>query len=149
MTERPSRRALLRPFLREEVSAGGIVLGPNGVLLIKVKNLEGNVLWTFPKGHIEKGESLEQTALREVQEETGWKCHVTGDVGVIRYEFRRDLRPVLKTVHWFYMAPDEKVGQADPEEVVDCRWYSFAEAAALLVYKSDQKLMSMLLRKGL
>src|SRR5262245_15163023 len=61
----------------QEVSAGGIVQRDGELLLVKVKNLKGQVVWTFPKGHIEKGETLEQTAEREVLEETGWRCQVS------------------------------------------------------------------------
>ena len=43
-----------------ETSAGGVVLGIQGLLLVKVKNLQGTVLWTLPKGHIEAGETAAQ-----------------------------------------------------------------------------------------
>ena len=54
----------------KEYAAGGIV-GKNGkVLLVKVTNLQGQVVWTFPKGHLEKNETPLKAALREVEEET-------------------------------------------------------------------------------
>ena len=49
-----------------------------------------------------------------------------------------------KIVHWFAMDPVEPVGVPDPEEVLDCRWCSMAEAAALLVYESDKKIIRYL-----
>ena len=132
----------------EEVSAGGIVLGPEGLLMIKVRNLEDNVVWTFPKGHLEAGETPQQAALREVLEETGWKCRVIGDLGEVRYKFKRDLRPVNKTVHWFYMTPEDRPGRPDPDEVLDCRWYPLPEASSLVVYKSDKMILSLLKKKA-
>lgn len=59
-----------------EYSAGGLIVRKTKILMVQVRNLEGHIVWTFPKGHIEKGETEEQTALREVYEETGWKCKI-------------------------------------------------------------------------
>jgi diadenosine hexaphosphate hydrolase (ATP-forming) len=67
------------------VSAGGVVMGHAGVLLIKVKNLQGQVVWTFPKGHLEPGETAEEAALREVEEETGWRCKILGPLLDVEY----------------------------------------------------------------
>jgi 8-oxo-dGTP pyrophosphatase MutT (NUDIX family) len=128
----------------KEISAGGVVAGPEGLLLIKVENLQGAVLWTFPKGHLEAGETAEQAALREVVEETGWRCRVTKPFLEVQYSFRHSGRRVDKTVHWFLMEPIEKVGVSDPDEIIDCRWFPVAEARDLLVYKSDLDLMEKL-----
>jgi 8-oxo-dGTP pyrophosphatase MutT (NUDIX family) len=136
------------PSAAKEVSAGGIVLEEKGVLLIKVQDLAGQVVWTFPKGHLEKGETVEEAALREVREETGWTCRLLSPLGQVRYGFLRDLFPVAKVVHWFRMAPVKRTGLSDPEEVQDCRWVELKEAADLVVYPSDKKIMKRLL-KGL
>jgi 8-oxo-dGTP pyrophosphatase MutT (NUDIX family) len=128
----------------KEVSAGGVVSGPEGLLLIKVENLQGSVLWTFPKGHLEAGETAEQAALREVLEETGWRCRTIAPFFEARYSFRHNGKRVDKTVHWFRMEPVEKVGVSDPDEIIDCRWFPMAEAKDLLVYKSDLEIMARL-----
>src|SRR3989339_253521 len=60
----------------KEISAGGVILVDRKILLVKVKNLSGKIVWTFPKGHIEKGETITATAKREVLEETGYKCEL-------------------------------------------------------------------------
>jgi 8-oxo-dGTP pyrophosphatase MutT (NUDIX family) len=128
----------------KEFSAGGVVSGPEGLLLIKVENPQGSILWTFPKGHLEAGETPEQAALREVVEETGWNCRVTAPLMDVRYNFKHNGRRVEKTVHWFRMEPVGKVGASDPDEVIDCRWFPAAEARDLLVYKSDLEIMDKL-----
>lgn len=128
----------------KEFSAGGVVAGPQGLLLIKVENLQGSIVWTFPKGHLEGGETPEQAALREVVEETGWACRVTAPLLDVQYSFKHNGRRVEKTVHWFRMEPVEKTGESDPDEVIDCRWFPMIEARDLLVYKSDLEIMDKL-----
>jgi len=134
-----TKRALV-----QETSAGGVVTGPQGLLLVNVRNLAGQVVWTFPKGHLEKGESAEEAALREVEEETGWRCTLKDPLITVRYRFLRDAGPVSKVVHWFRMDPLKKTGTFDPEEILECRWFSLIEATSLLVYKSDLKILKAL-----
>ena len=124
-----------------EVSAGGVVMGHAGLLLIKVKNLQGQVVWTFPKGHLEKGETIEAAAIREVEEETGWRCRILGPLLNVEYPFTREKRRVMKTVHWFRMEALDRVGEWDPDEVLDCRWCLLQEAKSLVTYPSDIKII--------
>ncbi len=133
--------------MEREVSAGGVVLARAGVLLVKVENLAREVVWTFPKGHIEKGETPEEAALREVREETGWLCRISAPLTTVRYRFMREGLPVSKTVRWFRMEAVERVGESDPDEILDCRWCGLEEAEKVLVYKSDRKILG-LLKKG-
>ncbi|MFN3966955.1 MAG: NUDIX domain-containing protein, partial [Endomicrobiia bacterium] len=84
-----------------EFSAGGVVVKDKKVLLIKTKNLEGKEVWTFPKGHIEKKEKSTETALREVEEETGYKCEIKSQLDTVEYWFRDKERLVKKRVNWF------------------------------------------------
>lgn len=127
-----------------EVSAGGIVRRDGEILLVKVNNLKGEVVWTFPKGHLEPGETAEQAALREVEEETGWHCRIDRPFGDVRYFFHRSGRLVNKTVHWFLMDPVEKSGESDPKEILECGWFPSSEAEKFLIYKSDKELMARL-----
>ena len=128
--------------MEREVSAGGVVMGHAGVLLIKVKNLQGQVVWTFPKGHLEKGETSEVAALREVEEETGWRCKILGPLLDVEYPFSRKGRMVMKTVHWYRMEALDRVGDWDPDEVLDCRWCLLEEAKNLVTYPSDIKIIA-------
>ena len=85
----------------KEHSAGGVILEDGTVLLILVKNLKGDQVWTFPKGHLEPGETPEAAALREVSEETGWDCEITSPLYKAEYSFMRGEMLVDKEVHWF------------------------------------------------
>jgi 8-oxo-dGTP pyrophosphatase MutT (NUDIX family) len=130
-----------------ETSAGGVVLREGETLLVKVRNLQGKIVWTFPKGHLEAGETSEQAAVREVREETGWACRVTRELMTVRYGFEHAGRSVKKTVHWFVMAPVAREGEPDPGEILDARWCDFAAAADLVVYDSDKKILTGLKKR--
>jgi len=127
-----------------EFSAGGIVIEGKKVLLIKTKNLEGKEVWTFPKGHIEKKEKSEETAIREVEEETGYKCKIQTKLDTVQYWFKDNERLVKKTVKWFLMTPIEKVKEPG-WEVLETKWLTFDEAKKILSYNSDKKLLEKIL----
>jgi len=133
----------------KEVSAGGLAERGGKLLLIKVTNLQGEVVWTFPKGHLEKGETARQAALREVEEETGWSCRIQRRLMTARYRFLRRGRQVSKRVEWYLMEPLRKTGGRDQDEVMAVRWVSRAAARRLLSYPSDQALLEAFGRRGL
>ncbi len=128
-----------------EFSAGGIVQDGAKFLMVKVENLEGQTLWTFPKGHIEKGETSELAAVREVEEETGYQCEIISSFERVQYWFKREKSLTRKTVNWFLMKPIKKTGTFDPEEILDTRWVTLNEALSLARYRSDKKLLAKLL----
>lgn len=129
-------------------AAGGLVVKDGKVLLVKVVNLKGDEIWTFPKGHLDPGETAEQAAVREVREETGWACEIEGKLMDARYIFTRSQGKVSKTVHWFLMRPLKKAGTPDKNEVLGARWTELSKARALLTYKSDTELLEAFLNKG-
>ena len=86
-----------------EYSAGGIVKKGPDVLLIKTKDIGGVEIWTFPKGKIEKGETAEEAAIREVLEETGFLCSIDRTLDETRYLYVREKKLVIKRVVWFLM----------------------------------------------
>ena len=131
----------------KESSAGGLVVREGKVLLVKVENLQGEALWTFPKGHLEAGEGPRQAALREVEEETGWACRINIPLTTARYCFFRHGREVSKQVRWYLMAPLKKTGSRDGEEVMAVRWAAVAEAGKLIRYPSDIELLEAYFRK--
>lgn len=128
----------------KEYAAGGIVEKNGKILLVKVTNLQGKVVWTFPKGHLEKNETPLKAALREVEEETGWKCRSTGPLALIRYRFNRNGRPVAKKVRWYRMVPVALTGKPDVLEIMKTKWALPKTAAKILSYPSDLKIMNLL-----
>src|SRR5438046_8343836 len=120
---RPGRR--LRRV--DETSAGGLVVADDGVnepraALIGRTDRRGRLLWSLPKGHIEEGETPEQTAVREVAEETGISSTVVRPLGTIDYWFVADNRRIHKTVHHFLLqATAGELSDADIE-VTEVAW---------------------------
>lgn len=131
----------------KEYAAGGIVEKNKKILLVKVTNLEGEVRWTFPKGHLEKNETPLKAALREVEEETGWKCRSVGPLALIRYKFNRNGRPVAKKVRWYRMEPLVRTGRPDAVEIMKTKWVHRDKAPKSLSYPSDLRLIGRYLGK--
>ena len=130
--------------VRFEFSAGGVVQEEKRLLLVKVKNLEGKIAWTFPKGHLEEGETAEEAALREVEEETGYQCEILEPFDKVEYFFKREGQLIKKHVTWFLMKPLKKTGMHDPEEIIETCWATLPEAEDLASYKSDKQILGKL-----
>ena len=129
-----------------EYAAGGIVEKDGKILLVQVRNLQGQVVWTFPKGHLEKNETPLKAALREVEEETGWHCRKVGPLALVRYRFNRNGRPVSKKVRWYRMQPLKRTGRPDAVEIMKTKWVEAGMAASVLSYPSDLRLVGRYLR---
>ena len=142
---RPSTPTGPRRGRREETSAGGLVVdgrGPDarGALIGRVDR-RGRLLWSLPKGHVEPGERVEETAVREVSEETGIRGEVLAPLGVIDFWFVADGRRVHKTVHHFLlMAQGGELSDADVE-VAEVAWVPLPEMADRLAYASERGLI--------
>lgn len=126
-----------------EFSAGGVVLRDGEVLVIQARSLRGDAIWTFPKGRLNPSEKSPTAAVREVEEETGYRCRIESELPRSEYWFQREGRRVKKTVRWFRMAVVEKTGGPDAE-VEQAVWLPIPEALRRLTYPSDR----MLLRKA-
>jgi len=123
-----------------EYSAGGIVLREGTVLLIRTQDLKGRTVWAYPKGKLHTGETARQAAVREVAEETGWRCKIETELPKSQYWFQRSGQRVKKTVRWFRMTPVEECGETDGE-VDEAAWVPISEALDRLTYDSDRKLL--------
>lgn len=127
-----------------QFSAGGVVVDDRGrVLLIRARDLRNRAVWTLPKGAPAPGESSAEAALREVREETGYRCEVVRELEPVTYWFQHDGRRIKKTVRWYLMRPLEKVGDHD-HEVDEVMWAERDDALSRLRYDSDRKLLAAL-----
>jgi 8-oxo-dGTP diphosphatase len=93
--------------------------------------------WTFPKGKLHDGESEEQGALREVEEETGLRCRLGDPVDSVTYTDRLG-RP--KVVRYWTMTPDGGTFRPN-DEIDELRWVGSDEAMELLTYRHDRDLL--------
>lgn len=110
------------------------------VLLIRAHDLKGSSVWTFPKGQLNQQEKSPQAAIREVEEETGWRCRIETELPKTQYWFQRKGVRIKKTVRWFLMSPIEEIGSHD-EEVEEVAWVTIQEAMDQLTYKSDRDVL--------
>lgn len=122
-------------------AAGGVILrngrGPSRVALIHRPAYDD---WTFPKGKVSSGETLEDAALREVEEETGLRCRLVRSLGCTSYADRRGRD---KVVCYWMMEPVNGRFRAGGE-VDEMRWLTFDEALDLLSYGRDRALLRSL-----
>ena len=100
----------------------------------------GRMLWSLPKGHIEQGETAEQTAIREVAEETGIHGHVLAALGSIDYWFVTDGRRVHKTVHHYLMRFSGGELCDEDVEVTEVAWVPVSELPRKLAYADERRL---------
>lgn len=130
--------------MKQEKSCGAVLHriqnGETAFLLIRHKN-GGH--WAFPKGHMEKGESEMQTALREIREETGYEAEIdNGFREVVSYSPKKN---VMKDVVYFSGRVLGGEEQAQPEEVLGIRWETADQALRTLTYDNDRQILQKLL----
>ena len=113
-------------------AAGGIVERDSRVLLVHRPKYDD---WSFPKGKLEDGETWEEAALREVEEETGLRCEVGEEAGRTRYVVASGPKEVR---YYRVTSPDDPRAQNEVDEV---RWATFTEEATLLSYDHDRELL--------
>ncbi|ORW69992.1 NUDIX hydrolase [Mycolicibacter senuensis] len=130
-----------------ETSAGGLVVdgidGPRKdqvAALIGRIDRRGRMLWSLPKGHIEVGETAEQTAIREVAEETGVQGDVLAALGSIDYWFVTEGRRVHKTVHHYLLRFSSGELCDDDVEVTEVAWVPIRELPSRLAYADERRL---------
>ncbi|AEF38332.1 conserved hypothetical protein [Mycolicibacter sinensis] len=130
-----------------ETSAGGLVVdgidGPREdqvAALIGRVDRRGRMLWSLPKGHIEVGETAEQTAIREVAEETGVQGDVLAALGSIDYWFVTEGRRVHKTVHHYLLRFSGGELCDDDVEVSEVAWVPVRELPSRLAYADERRL---------
>lgn len=129
-----------------EISSGGIVYkkekGHWKVALIARK---GGKVWCLPKGLVEKKERLEETAVREVKEETGLEASIAQKLGDLKYWYARkeggDTVRIFKIVHFYLMKYRSGSVEDHDWEVDEARWFPLDEAVEKLEYKNEKEIM--------
>lgn len=128
-------------------SAGGIVFrfvdSVPQLVVGRRKRERDSHTWTLPKGTPNPGETLEQTALREVCEETGLTVRILAPLDAIQYTFVQRGTRIHKTVHYFMMEPTGGGFEAHDHEFEEVRWISFNEAASLLSFETERSLVGL------
>jgi 8-oxo-dGTP pyrophosphatase MutT (NUDIX family) len=127
-------------------SAGGIVVrtaAGRAQLVVGSRRRDRDVrTWTLPKGTPDGSESLEETALREVAEETGLEVRITGPLASIAYTFVQSGRRIHKTVHYFMMEPVGGDLARHDHEFDEVRWIDFDEASTVLTFETERALVA-------
>jgi 8-oxo-dGTP pyrophosphatase MutT (NUDIX family) len=101
-----------------------------------------SVTWTLPKGTPNPGETLEQTAVREVTEETGLEVRIVAPLRAIEYTFVQDGTRIHKTVHYYLMEPTGGDLARHDAEFERVRWVPFDEADGLLSFATERELVA-------
>ncbi len=126
----------------EAVSCGGVVFHKGKVLLLYKNHFGRYTGWVMPKGTMEEGETKEDTALREVEEETGVKATIIKYIGKTQYTFQGDRDTIRKTVHWFLMkAPSYYSTPQLEEHFRDSGYYKQHEAYHMLKFHDEKQIM--------
>jgi 8-oxo-dGTP pyrophosphatase MutT (NUDIX family) len=111
------------------------------LVLAARRTRRGDLAWGLPKGLVEPDETREQTAVREVREETGLEADVEASLGEIRYFYVWEGVRVRKEVHFFLMrATGGDVSQHD-HEMEDVRWFPLSIALPRATYKGEREVL--------
>ena len=127
------------PEAAEVKASGGVVWRRDGgrveVVVVHRPRYDD---WSLPKGKLDKGESWEQAALREVEEEVGLKCRLGPELEPTSYEDRKGR---AKVVRYWLMEPKSDRAFKPNDEVDEIRWLSPADAEAAVSYPHDAELV--------
>jgi 8-oxo-dGTP pyrophosphatase MutT (NUDIX family) len=150
---RPTKTNKTPPRIKatREYTAGGVVFRrtEGRIDILMIQDRLGR--WTIPKGHVEAGESLEQTALREVAEETGLQRFRIGEkLDTLRFFYRKDGKLIFMTTDVFLMealGDTDTLSQGDSAGIVDVQWFAADRALKLVEYRDTERLFRLSLTK--
>ncbi|MFC0265666.1 NUDIX hydrolase [Alloscardovia macacae] len=138
------------PVVRE-YSAGGLIFDDQDrVAIIARHSRSGHLEWCLPKGHIEKGETPAQTAVREIHEETGILGEVVDSIATIDYWFTGDAQRIHKLVHHYAlrMTGGYLTVEGDPDhEAEDATWVKFEDLTDVLSYPNERRIVWLYAKK--
>jgi 8-oxo-dGTP pyrophosphatase MutT (NUDIX family) len=142
--KKPSIQEIVR-----EPTAGGIVFrhGKKGVEILLIQDAKDR--WTIPKGHIEEGETAQQTAKREIGEEAGLSdVDVLGWLGKIHFRYRRIDKLVLMTTQIYLVRAKGDTDAIKKEEWMNgIKWFGFHDALDAIEYEDIGKLMLLAMKR--
>ena len=127
--------------MEKEKSCGAIVINKNNKILL-VHHNAGH--WDFPKGHIENRETEEQSAIREVKEETNIDIIINN-----KYRYTTSYSPkenVMKEVVYFLAQNIDEDKNPQLEEVSEVKWFTFEEAMNTITYENSKEILNKLKR---
>lgn len=133
-----------------EPTAGGIVFRRNKAGEIEILLIQdAKNRWTIPKGHIEEGETAQQTARREIGEEAGLTdVDMLGWLGKIHFRYRRVDRLVLMTTQIYLVRAKGDTNAIQKEDWMNgIKWFPFHEALDMIEYEDIGKLMLLAMKK--
>ena len=132
-----------------QISAGGIVVKrtSDGTKVLLINDRFG--YWTWPKGHLEKGETPRDAAMREIEEETGVaNLGIVEEVGIQEYSFTSGIKEILKTVHVFLVESlGDSVIKVQTEEISGAEWFSPEEAGEKIGYEGSKDILKKALNE--
>jgi 8-oxo-dGTP pyrophosphatase MutT (NUDIX family) len=130
-----------------QVSSGGVVFRSAPprfeIALIRKTLRDGKQIWCLPKGWVEPGETLEETAVREVREETGLDGRILNKIGETSYQFfsREDRAMIDKTVHFYLMSYAGGTTENHDHEVEAADWFPLEEAVDFMAYPTEKDIV--------
>lgn len=128
--------------MKREVSCGCIIIKDDKVLL--VQNIKGKH-WSFPKGHMEDGETEKETAIREVKEETNIDVKIIDDK---KYTITYRPKPnLIKDVHFFLARPLNKEYRRQEKEISIVEYFTFKDALELITHDDLKELFKQFLKE--
>ena len=138
----PTTRARRASRVRDAIAAGGVVLRAAGDQLeVVIAGRDSDRTWVFPKGTPDPGETVEETAIREVREESGLDVEIVRPIGSIDYWFAVPGERVHKIVHFFLMRPSGGDVSRHDHEYDEVRWVSVTDARRMLSYDTYREML--------
>lgn len=126
----------------QERSAGGVVVrGEEAIVIVPTRRgAQGQRVLALPKGHVDPGETPDQTAAREVREETGVDADLVEKLGDVRYFYQREGKRIFKRVTFYLFTYRDGSLDDHDDEVEEARWMHLAEAAKALSYDGEREM---------
>lgn len=128
--------------MKNVLSCGGVVIYKGKILLLYKNYSDRYTGWVLPKGSTEEGETYEETALREVKEETGVSAEIIKYIDETQFEFNTPDGRILKHVKWFLMKSFNYYSKPQKSEFFeDSGYYKYHEAYHLLYFDNERQIL--------